>query len=208
MLVELSLFRHPAFLPSASSTLQSHLRLIAESSPSTYIYTQMEDPTYIYIIQPATLTRKNDKVEELSAHEGINLEWTLQIELNHHATDTPETETTQLDSLLPTKAPVIAIGRYFVPPEKKTGYLETFNATKGHLEAFTAPYPLAGGWETYPSSAGGDDKEDYVLFSGWDAVERHFAFADTEGFNEFAKIKGFLDGGDIKHVVRWEGVGQ
>ena len=129
--------------------------------------------------------------------------WTLQVEIDD------ATQPDHVEALLPLNAPVMAIGRYFVAAGRKAGYQETFDATRGHLERFTAPLPLAGGWrrDRYsPGEEDGEGKEEYVLFSGWDVMERHFAFAESEGFKEFGKIKSFLEGAEIKHGSRWEGV--
>ncbi|PWY79459.1 hypothetical protein BO94DRAFT_577135 [Aspergillus sclerotioniger CBS 115572] len=204
MLFQLTLLHLPTSLPSASPTLQSHFsKFTSNPTQPTYIYTQIEDPTYIYLLQQSTPEQQNTK--EFTHPEGVALEWTLRIEIND------ATQTDYAEAPLPLNAPVMAIGRYFVATGKKAGYQETFDATRGHLERFTAPLPLAGGWRIDQCSRGeeeGEGKEEYVLFSGWDAVERHFAFAETEGFKEFVKIKSFLEGAEIKHALRWEGVGR
>ncbi|PYH98772.1 hypothetical protein BO71DRAFT_394935 [Aspergillus ellipticus CBS 707.79] len=102
-------------------------------------------------------------MEQLICEEGVSLEWTLHVEIDYQSDDN---EAKPVEFLLPIKAPVVAIGRYFVTPEKKPEYQDTFDATKCHLEEFTAPYPLAGGWKTHQIPSGGDKKEDYVLFTG------------------------------------------
>jgi hypothetical protein len=45
-----------------------------------------------------------------------------------------------------------------------------------------------------------------VLFSGWNKVEDHFGFAESDAFKEFGKIRGAIKGADIKHVhlEKWE----
>ncbi|RAH40751.1 uncharacterized protein BO95DRAFT_374781, partial [Aspergillus brunneoviolaceus CBS 621.78] len=112
---------------------------------------------------------------------------------------------------LPQTAPVLAIGRYFIRRGQRAEFQRTFEASKAHLEAFTTPYSLVGGWVARGEGEDGGNADtdegtaEFVLFSGWEAVERHFAFAETEGFKEFVRIKEFMEGAEIKHAVRWEG---
>lgn len=45
-----------------------------------------------------------------------------------------------------------------------------------------------------------------MLFSGWDNVEDHYGFPESDAFKEFRKIKGAIKGAEIKHVhlEKWE----
>lgn len=105
-------------------------------------------------------------------------------------------------STVPLDAPVIAISRYFVEHAKKAEFDTAFKNGESYLGAHTAPFTYSGGWRLDKE---GDDEE-FVLFSGWNKVEDHYGFAETEGFKEFGKIKGALNGAEIKHLqlVKWE----
>ncbi|PYI27618.1 hypothetical protein BP00DRAFT_429174 [Aspergillus indologenus CBS 114.80] len=185
---------------TTSHPLHNHL----PNLPKTTIYTQLEDPNTIYLLHEdpttntTTTTTTNNQIPTTTPEITITPKSTQRIDL-----PTPT---------LPLTAPVLAIGRYFVRPGQRAEFQRALEAGKAHLEAFTAPYPLVGGWAETPRAAGGADADtddgaaaEFVLFSGWEAVERHFAFAETEGFKEFARIKEFMEGAEIKHAVRWEG---
>lgn len=85
---------------------------------------------------------------------------------------------------------------------KKAEFDTAFKNGESYLGAHTAPFTYSGGWRLDKE---GDDEE-FVLFSGWNKVEDHYGFAETEGFKEFGKIKGALNGAEIKHLqlVKWE----
>ncbi|PYI17086.1 hypothetical protein BO99DRAFT_475198 [Aspergillus violaceofuscus CBS 115571] len=179
-----------------SHPLHNHLTNL----PKTTIYTQLEDPKTIYLLHEDPTASPNIL--------GINTATQDKITITHKSTQRIDLPA----PTLPLAAPVLAIGRYFVRPGQRAEFQRAFEAGKGYLEAFTAPYPLVGGWAETPRVAGGADADtddrsaaEYVLFSGWEAVERHFEFAETEGFKEFARIKEFMEGAEVKHAVRWEG---
>ncbi|PYH44899.1 uncharacterized protein BP01DRAFT_357254 [Aspergillus saccharolyticus JOP 1030-1] len=187
---------------TTTQTIHNFLRTTTQESHSktTTIYTQIEEPHYIYLLHRAEEQATHDlRLPQQSTPEApITHEWTHQIDLPASAAE------------LPLMAPVLAIGRYFVRADQCDQFQRTFEETKGFLEEFTAPAPVAGGWRRRDGSEGAADAADsadnaaeFVLFSGWEAVEKHFAFAETKGFKEFARIKEFMEGAEIKHAVRW-----
>lgn len=96
------------------------------------------------------------------------------------------------------KAPISSCNRHFVPKEKKSGFIEKFNEVRGLLEDFTTPYGVVGGWRI--------EKEEWVLFSGFESVENHMEFAKTEGFGKYREIVGFVRGSEVKHLRGVEGL--
>jgi heme-degrading monooxygenase HmoA len=105
-------------------------------------------------------------------------------------------------STIPLNAPVIAVSRYFVEPAQKAKFDAAFRNGAPYLGAQTAPFAYNGGWRIDKEG----DGEEFVLFSGWNKVQDHYSFAETEGFKEFGKIKDALQGAEIKHVQleKWE----
>lgn len=103
---------------------------------------------------------------------------------------------------IPLNAPVLGISRYFVEASKKAEFERIFNAGASRLGDYTAPYSYASGWRVDKE---GEDEE-FVLFTGWNKVEDHFGFAQSDAFKEFGKIKGAIKGAEIKHVhlEKWE----
>lgn len=68
---------------------------------------------------------------------------------------------------------------------------------------------MIGGWreQSSRSSPSGSDEveakdedEQWILLSFWDRVEDHAAFADSEGFGEYAKIRAWVGEFAVRHV--------
>ncbi|CEO60495.1 hypothetical protein PMG11_05120 [Penicillium brasilianum] len=122
--------------------------------------------------------------------DAIDIEWLFHLEIDPSANS------------IPLNAPVLGISRYFVQASKKDEFENVFTVGAPHLGEYTAPYGYAGGWRIDKE---GEDEE-FVLFSGWNKVEDHFAFAESDAFKEFGKIKDAIKGAVIKHVhlEKWE----
>ncbi len=99
-------------------------------------------------------------------------------------------------------APVISCNRHFVAKGKKAGLIEKFNEVKGLLEDFTKPYGVVGGWRI---EKGSGEKEEWVLFSGFESFEKHMDFARTEGFQNYRTILGLVSDFEVKHLgtIQW-----
>jgi len=61
-----------------------------------------------------------------------------------------------------------------------------------------------GTWASVKQHRGEVEKEEWALFSGWDKVDNHMGFAQTEGFKEYGGIRDWVDGFDVKHAQRLE----
>lgn len=129
----------------------------------------------------------------------VEVVWLLHVDLDQQQQSLSSQQWEDIPPWL--TAPVIAIGRYFVQGSQKGAFQDRFCAHKHHLEAFVAPKRIDGGWRL--DSERSEEEEEFVLFSGWDAVEDHLSFAETDGFKDFAKFKEFFAGTEIKHAVRW-----
>lgn len=105
-------------------------------------------------------------------------------------------------STIPLNAPVVSVSRYFVEQSKKAEFDRIFQSAAPGLGAYTAPLAYAGGWRIEKE---GEDEE-FVLFAGWNKVEDHFAFAESDAFKEFGKIKSILKEAEIKHghLEKWK----
>ncbi|CZR57917.1 uncharacterized protein PAC_07807 [Phialocephala subalpina] len=93
-------------------------------------------------------------------------------------------------------APTISCNRHFVPKDKREGFERKFGEVKGLLEKFTKPFQVVGGWRIEES----EDKEEWVLFSGFESVGHHMEFAKTEGFTKYREIVGFVEGFEVRHL--------
>jgi heme-degrading monooxygenase HmoA len=194
------------------STLSAGLKAQAEyTNAATYLLTQIEDPSYIYILgkwesvaqhvdewMPSPTNQK--VMRELSGN--LEVVWLQHFDCDPSlgVSDTAEGGT---DEGIPYDAPVVAIGRYFISPFTKAGFETTFAEAKHHLKEFKGPRKIAGGWRVDKEvDESGNAKEEYVQFTGWDTVEEHSSVAESEGFKDFARIKHFMQGAEMKHA-RW-----
>ncbi|KAL4812429.1 hypothetical protein BDW67DRAFT_170054 [Aspergillus spinulosporus] len=165
------------------------------SNARTSLLSQIENPSYIYILGKwdSVAQHMEDWVpsqrnQEIMAglSEGLELAWILHVDL---ASDSA-------DEGIPYSAPVVAIGRYSVAAEKRDFFASTFAMTKHHLKSFERQRDISGGWSV-------DRDGQFILFSGWETVEKHYSFAQSEGFKEFGRIRDYIEESEIKHA-QWE----
>jgi heme-degrading monooxygenase HmoA len=193
-------------LPSAvTQKLQTAKSVLEQASKYKFhFFQQIEDPSTIYIIgkwdSPETHyaflpSAKNQKLLELFK-EDVHIEEKdgkkMQMwHLDHDVLDIPS----GAESVF--KAPIISCNRHFVPKEKKTGFNEKFSEVRGLLEDFTKPYDVVGGLRIERED---EEKEEWVLFSGFRSVDNHMEFAKTKGFEKYREIVGFVSGFEVKHL--------
>ncbi|TAQ85622.1 hypothetical protein B7494_g6058 [Chlorociboria aeruginascens] len=104
-------------------------------------------------------------------------------------------------------APVVSCNRHFVSAEKREAFRQKFAEVRGLLADFTQPYHVVGGWRIEKELDGqGQEREEWVLFSGFKSVDAHMGFAKTEEFTKYKEILEFLEGFDIKHLKRIAGL--
>lgn len=97
------------------------------------------------------------------------------------------------------EAPIISCNRHFVPVGKKEGFSEQYRMVKGLLQNFTDPFRVVGGWRMEKES---EDKEEWVLFSGFNSVTHHHEFPKKDQFVKYREIVNFLDGFEVKHLKK------
>ncbi|KAL4902103.1 hypothetical protein BDW74DRAFT_159013 [Aspergillus multicolor] len=185
---------HPDNAP-LYNTLRAGITAQAEyANAKTSILLQIEDPSYIYVLGKWDSVAKHmeewipsSKNQEILARlgDGIEVAWIQHIALH----ESP-------DEGIPYSDGVVGIGRYFIADGDKKNFDKVFSETKHHLKIFRKNRDIAGGWSV-------DRDEEFVLFSGWEAVDEHFSFAASEGFREFGRIKDFMRSAEIKHG-KWE----
>jgi len=173
---------------------QAKQAMEASSGLGDFLYLQqVEDPAIIYIVGrwPSVAyhydvfipSAVNQHILKALADK-VSVEWLFHVDVSQN--------------ILPfTKAPVTAIVRHFLAPGERPAFDATFarynspltNATNSRME---------GGWRVDKEE---EAKEEWVLFTGWERVEEHTAFGDSEEFKEYAKIKDHLVGAEVKHAV-------
>lgn len=182
------------------------------ASYPVHLLTQVEDPSYLYLLGgwdsvethvERWIPSKTNQDIMAGLQEDIEVVWLQHLDVTPIFQSPPSTYQEGGSSVVPLSAPVIAISRYFINPGKKDEFQSVYSASKYHLDAFAKPWTIAGGWRLDPETREEEnsEKDEFVLFSGWGAVEDHFKFAESEGFKDFGKIKEFLEGAEIKHAV-------
>lgn len=61
----------------------------------------------------------------------------------------------------------------------------------------------APGWRIEKES---DEKEEWALFSGFENVAHHMAYAETNDFGKYKEIAGFVEGFEVRHLQCIEGL--
>ncbi|KAI9925209.1 hypothetical protein ASPWEDRAFT_32492 [Aspergillus wentii DTO 134E9] len=196
-ITELALLHTKSHNPPSSTTI-THLQQAqsAQTAFSTYqvhLFTQLEDPSYIYLLGGWDSAKQHyEEWIPSTTNQGllallrdeVDVVWMFHFER-------------LWEGEIPLSAPVVGVGRYFVNGGvKREGEFErVFGGSKHYLEEYTRPFPVLGGWRVEDDN---DDGKEFVLLSGWEEVEQNFRFADSDGFK---KIRDYLTGAEIKHMV-------
>lgn len=152
---------------------------------------QVEDPDCIYILGEWDSLQQHynefipsDENKSLleSLKDVIEVEW-----LSH--LDVPVAQI-QLIS------PYLSIGRHMIKEGVREKFETCFQEKRTYLDRFVTEGRPAGGWKIDDDRKG----EEFVLFSPWKEVQQHMDFAQDDGFKEYAAIREFVSGADIKHV--------
>ena len=107
---------------------------------------------------------------------------------------------------VPLGAPVVGVGRHHVKPGMKSGFEECFGRVRGVVRGFTGVWEVVGGWRVDEEGEKEKEKEggeEWLLFTGWESVEQHQEFGKSEEFKEYAEIREFLEGFEVKHAVKY-----
>ncbi|APA09740.1 predicted protein [Sclerotinia sclerotiorum 1980 UF-70] len=192
-----------------------------------YFYQQVENPSYIYIVgtweSPQHHERFIPSVENLGLFDllkgevvvGVGVGETVEgrgIRMWHLDCDAlqplrvgtekgPGEEDSKKKS--PFSAPIISCNRYFITSSNKEGFREKYGAVKHVLAEEAKEYEIEGGWRIEKEA---EDKDEWVMFCGWKSVEKHLAFSTKEGFREWRGIVDWVDGFEVRHLRKIEGL--
>jgi heme-degrading monooxygenase HmoA len=193
-------------LQTAKSVLET-----ASKYPFHY-FQQVEDPSIIYIIgkwdSPAAHEKFLPSPENQQLLEMLKDDISTEGEkpgkkMSMWHLDVDVFDISRKENSWVFEAPVISCNRHFVAKDKKEGFKEKFNEVRYILEDFTKPYSVAGGWRIEKESP---EKEEWVLFSGFESVNHHMEFAKTEGFARYREIVDFVEGFEVRHLRAIEGL--
>lgn len=187
--------------------------LESASGHKFYHFQQIEDPSITYVIgqwdSVAThyefiSSEENQKLLELfktdiTSSEDRNMAlWHLDANIS------AINPSSQEESVF--SAPAISCNRHFVPVEKKESFASKFQEVRGLLEDYTKPFKVVGGWRIEKELDEGKEREEWVLFSGFENMDHHMGFAKTEDFAKYREIARFVDGFELKHLTSIEGL--
>ncbi|KAI1941399.1 hypothetical protein LOZ66_001915 [Ophidiomyces ophidiicola] len=209
---ELALLHLKPSFSADSPNVQSALRLARHSMESFtgypfYLYTQIEDPSYIYVIGSwASVAQhmeqwipSNKNQELLKSVDGIlDVEWMFHLDIDQVALKDAQR------GGIPFSAPLIGIARRDVASGKREDIVAMFENSKQPLLNFTEPYPICSGWKLDHDVNSKVKKEEFVLFSGWCDTEHSTAFSQKEGYKEYREARGFLATFEVKHARQWQ----
>lgn len=98
-----------------------------------------------------------------------------------------------------TKSPMISVERIFVHPQSKRLFSLRFEEMRPVLEDFAKPHLVRGGWREDKED---NAKEEFVIFCGWESLEKHAEFKTHPTFSDYKTILDFATGTDMKHYKR------
>lgn len=160
-----------------------------------FFFSQIENPASLYIIgewedvkqhrEDYIPSQTNQQMLALLKDQ-VSVEWLIHIDIDQEN--------------LPFSAPIISVSRHFISSGQKETYGGTFEAVSHHLRSYVTPSHFARGWRTEREE--GSDQEEDLLIAGWDNVASHHAFAQSDGFEELARIREFMKDADIKYAKR------
>jgi heme-degrading monooxygenase HmoA len=179
----------------------AHARAVMqEYTGRTFYYLhQVEDPAYIYIIgewdsldqHTDNFIPSADNQATLESLKGLlSVDWLLHIDAAHADLPLPPSRMNMAT------ASVYGLVRHFVKGGQRKKFQEAYDNEKRHLQAFVTEGKIGGGWRVDRDG----DKEEWVLLAPWISVEQHHAFAETDGFAEYGKIREHIEGAEIKHA--------
>lgn len=173
----------------------------------------VEDPSLYYIITQippddgTTSSTSSDTPKEISQSTHSRHPAILQASPQDKKRREISTTLIQTPSPLHLSHPqtkIIAIGRHTIPRQHVPDFTQTFDDVKHHLETFPLCKGMIGGWRASllpkdDQSEGESADAEWTLLSFWDRVEDHAAFAGSEGFKEYAKIRAWVGEFEVRH---------
>ena len=194
--------------PELTPTLLNHLRLAKEAmekaSGLKFYYLQcMEDPSLIFILGgwPSVKFHMEEWIPSQENQDLLRLmEGEVEVEYMFHLDLDPK----EREGVIGSK--VVAVVSHFVKKDEEKEFEKCFEEVKGKLEEniggherVTRAWRMDRGFVKGDEPAKQKEGEEWVLFSGWDSLEKHHEFGKSEDSKEYSKIFAHTDGIDIKH---------
>ncbi|KAH6673195.1 hypothetical protein B0J14DRAFT_592708 [Halenospora varia] len=178
-------------LHQAQQTLQT------ASAHGFHFFRQVEDTSKLYILGAwdsvaahETFLPSKENIELLDLlQDDVVIEGIVMYHLDIDIFSVPPSQKAVIT------APTISLNRHFIAssPSSRSSFLDKFSEIQHHLVNYTTPYQVIGGWriEKEEGLERGKERQEFVLFSGFESVE---------GFEEYSGIKGCVEGFEVRHL--------
>ncbi|KAF3483206.1 uncharacterized protein GIQ15_02530 [Arthroderma uncinatum] len=175
-----------------------------------YIFTQLEDPAYVYIVGNwESLSQHYDDWIPSDANQGL-------LESGKDLFDIAGLAHLDIDQQelgLPCDSPMLALGWFHMLPEQKEAFIKAWEANVPFLKQFTAPHTVRSGWridgerkvdgkEVTVKDEGEPEVEEFVAFTGWRDVSHNDSFAQSEGFSQHQQLVDHVTKVEMKRLVK------
>lgn len=199
---ELALLKIIATTDSALLQNLAHAKQVLESYTQQpfHFFSQIEDPTSIYIIGGWDSPEQhwNDFIPSPTNQNLLNLlKGQVTVESVFHI-DTPQAS-------LPFHAPILSIVRQSVNPGKKEAFDELFNSAKRSLEGAEEPggrvHGIRHGWRIEKEDG---NKDEVVIFAGCDSVLEHSELSHMPKHEEFGELEPLIAGAKVARARMME----
>ncbi|KAJ5928306.1 hypothetical protein N7466_007262 [Penicillium verhagenii] len=200
-------FRTTDFAPETiQNFIKAQEKQCVLSKHPTLFFRQVEDPKKVYIIGGWEKNRSpiakwfvsHDHLAcEKLRTDDLEGDWVVHLELDMGL------RLIQCGAArIPLSAPVVAITRYFVRPDKTKEFDASYESLIARHAANEAPYSYAGGWRI----GGRGLNKEFVFLTGWNEVGDYHLFAAKHVKDLFEGIKSSLKCIQIKQMrpETWE----
>lgn len=185
--------------PTVKSILGNALKALNTASGHPFtLLTQIESPNTIYLVGAWDSVPAHNSF--LASDENQKLladaKDVIDVDIMYHA---------EMDGgAVPLGAPVVSVGRHHVKPGMKVRFEGCFGRVRGVLSGATRAWEVAGGWRVDEGEGEEEKGQEWLLFAGWESVTQHEEFGRSEKFKEYAEIREFLVGFEVRHAVKYD----
>ncbi|EGE04803.1 hypothetical protein TEQG_03976 [Trichophyton equinum CBS 127.97] len=195
-----------AFLRTAKQSMEAY------TGHPFYIFTQLEDPAYVYIVGNwESLTQHYDDWIPSDANQGLLESGKDLFDIAGLA----HLDIDQQESGLPSGAPVVTLEWFHMLPAQKEEFTWAWEErVSPYLKEVTAPYLVRSGWridgerkiegkEAVIMIADGEPElEEFIAFTGWRDVGDNNSYQELEGFSRFQQLLSLATKVESKRLAR------
>ena len=211
-------FRDPSFLETWKQCTDAHGEWHADAFPGLpssqteragAIFEQVEDPAKLMITAKwASVeahwqwieSEENKRAMGAMESYGVSKNPT-DIDLFHLDADIFDSAPVEAagETIALLDSPIIAVDRLFLDPAKKDEFANRLAAVDATLRENSRPFVVRGGWRV---DVGPGGRQEYVLVSGWESVDKHLECNPLTQLPESGAFKPLVAEVNTKHYRR------